>query len=277
MPLTGRRIAVPESRQLDLLAQLLKKRGAEVLRCPLVAIYDSPETEVITAWIKGCIARPYDDLILLTGEGLRRLLGFAAKHGVQEQFINALVQMCIIARGPKPGQALKQIGLKPDLVAQAPTTEGVIATLEQMKLDGCRVAVQLYGDNPNSRLINYLTGRNANVTTVAPYRYAPDSDDQRVTELIGEILSISVDAITFTSQPQIKRLLDVAEKLEQRDELINALNRIVIVAVGPVVADAIERAGVQVDVMPEDSYFMKPMVNALSAMLATGSAKTNNE
>ena len=36
-------VAVPEARQLDVLASLLERRGASVLRCPLVSILDSPD------------------------------------------------------------------------------------------------------------------------------------------------------------------------------------------------------------------------------------------
>ena len=261
--LSGKRIAVPESRQLDVMAGMLQKRGAEVRRCPLISIYDAPDTEEIQYWIDQCIQEPFDDLILLTGEGLRRLLKFARRHDVLEPFINSLDEMCLITRGPKPGQALRQIGLKPDIVADKPTTDGVISTLERMKLDNCRIAVQLYGDHPNSKLIDFLKKKKAKVFTVAPYRYASDSDDEQVSALIGEILAGTIDAIAFTSQPQLKRLIAVADKSDQRALLVEAMSKIIIAAVGPVVAKAIRDAGLQVDVMPESSYFMKPMVNKI--------------
>jgi uroporphyrinogen-III synthase len=265
--LTGKRIAVPESRQLDLLAGMLKKRGASVRRCPLVAICDSPETDKIIGWIEGCITQPYDDLILFTGEGLKRLLGFAQRCGRRDAFIESLAQMCLITRGPKPVQALKQIGLKPDIVAQTPTTDGVIAMLERMDLEHCRVAVQLYADDPNVKLVDYLKNRNARISTVAPYRYAPDSDEQEVAALINEIVTGLIDAMAFTSQPQLKRLLDVAGKLGRLPDLNNAMSRIVIAAVGPLVAQAIQAAGWPVHVMPESNYFMKPMVTELAEKL----------
>ena len=267
-PLLGRRIAVPESRQLDLLAEMFRKRGAEVLRCPLVAIYDSPDTAGVNAWLEQFIGKPPDDLILLTGEGLRRLLGFARRHGIYDPFIDSLQQTCLICRGPKPGQALKQISLKPDIVAEVPTTEGVIATLERMQLDGCRIGVQLYGENPNTRLIEYLAKRKAEVSAVAPYRYAPDSEEQQVTALIAELASGSIDAVAFTSQPQLRRLLEVAEKQGRKAQLLESMSRIKVAAVGPVVAGALENAGLPVHVMPAENYFMKPMVVKLTELLS---------
>ena len=42
-PLRGRTIAVAESRELEVLAGLLERRGARILRYPLVTILDAPD------------------------------------------------------------------------------------------------------------------------------------------------------------------------------------------------------------------------------------------
>jgi len=45
--LSGRTIALPETRELDRLAQLLTEEGATTLRCPLVAIKDAPDQKPV--------------------------------------------------------------------------------------------------------------------------------------------------------------------------------------------------------------------------------------
>lgn len=272
--LNGRRVALPESRRLDVLAAMLEKRGARLLRCPLVAILDAPDPEPVLDWIERFADRPPDVLILLTGEGLRRLLGFAERAGRREAFVGALARTHTLTRGPKPGQALKEIGLKPGTVAEAPTTDGVIATLEKMELRDKRAGVQLYGENPNEKLVEYLRGRGASVDTVAPYVYAPDSDEEQVRGLIEELAAGRVDAIAFTSQPQLKRLQSVARKAGLETELQEGLERTVVAAIGPVMAGALEEVGVRVDMMPDASYFMKPMVSGLETLFAKEPPKT---
>jgi len=42
-PLAGRTVAVPETRELEVFAAMLERRGASVVRCPLVAIHDAPD------------------------------------------------------------------------------------------------------------------------------------------------------------------------------------------------------------------------------------------
>ncbi len=73
-PLAGRTIAVPETRELEVFAGLLERRGARVLRCPLVSILDAPDPAPVLAFARAFAAGDCDDLILTTGEGLRRIL-----------------------------------------------------------------------------------------------------------------------------------------------------------------------------------------------------------
>src|SRR5512132_2969574 len=83
--LAGKIIAVPETRELDVMAQLFEQRGATVIRCPLVAILDAPDAKPIEAWLRRFVAGTCDDLSLFTGEGLRRLLRFAERCNLGDE------------------------------------------------------------------------------------------------------------------------------------------------------------------------------------------------
>jgi uroporphyrinogen-III synthase len=265
LPLSGYRIALPESRELDLFARMLEERGAETLRCPLVTIVDSPDTEAVTAWIRRCCEQPFDDLVLLTGEGLKRLLGFAERAGLEAPFIEALGKTRTITRGPKPGRALRDIGLRPLVQAESPTTAGVIATLEQLDLQGHRVGVQLYGEEPNLPLMQAIEAAGASADPVAPYRYTADIADPRVLQLLDALGGGAVDAIAFTSKAQVERLYSVAEATGRRDELDQSLRKVLVATVGPVATDYLAAQGIQADLQPESSFFMKPLVREIVA------------
>lgn len=262
-PLAGRRIAVPETRQLDVLAGLLERRGASVLRCPLISIHDTDNVEQVHCWLDTCIRDPFDDLILLTGEGLRRLLGFAERYGWREDFVAALAQMHTIVRGPKPAKVLRELGLKPGLQVAEPTTAGVIASLRERDLYDRRIGVQLYGQEANEPLRAFLDQAGAHDFFVAPYRYADEAEATQVATLVEAIIAGELDAICFTSSPQITRLLKVARSLDRETALRQAMSSLLIAAVGPVVADALKAAELPVSLMPQDSFFMKPLVQAL--------------
>jgi uroporphyrinogen-III synthase len=267
-PLTGRTIAIPETRELDLFAQMLESRGASTMRCPLVAILDAPDREPVVAWLRRLAAGHFDDLILLTGEGLRRLLGVAEQTGLKEAVIAALGKTRKITRGPKPARAMRDIGLRHDLAAEVPTTDGIITALAGQDLKGRRIGVQLYGTEPNLKLIDFIRRSGAEAFPVAPYVYANEADDHKVIDLIRRLAAGKVDVIAFTSAQQVARLHDVAKANGLEELLKQGWSCTRVAAVGPIVADALKTLGARVDMMPEESYFMKPLVNAMVAALA---------
>ena len=263
--LKGKRIAVPEMRELEIFASLLERRGAEVLRCPLVTIYDTPHSAQVLAFAVRIAEGGFDDFVLITGEGLTRILSCINKHdpSLQERFIEGLRKTRTITRGPKPARVLRSLGLKPNVEATEPTSEGVIEALKPLELTGRRVALQLYGNDPNAKLTRFLQERGVQLTTVAPYVYGNATDDATVKSLLERMAAGEVDAIAFTSKLQIERLVN-----QQPAPLVKrALTRTKIAAVGPIVAEAIRAAGFEVASSPEHSWFMKPLVVALSESL----------
>jgi uroporphyrinogen-III synthase len=272
--LAGRRVVVPETRELDVLAHMLERHGATAVRCPLVAIRDVEDAAPVEAWLARFIAEPPDDLVLLTGEGLGRLVGFAERAGIAAAFVAALAKVRKITRGPKPARRLHALGLKPDLAAGEPTTAGVIAALSAENLNGRRVAVQLYPDNPNAALIDFLRAGGARPDPVLCYAYASQSEDRLVAEVIDAMAAGQVDLIAFTSSPQVKRLREVAAASGREAALRAGLARTTIAAVGPVVARAIAEAGGRVAVAPAESFHMKPMVTAIIAAIGSRASVT---
>ncbi len=272
-PLAGRTIAIPETRELEVFATMLERRGAAVIRCPLVAIRDAPDPQPVLAWCRSFASGACDDLILLTGEGLRRLLGCIDTHepALREAFIAALAQVRKITRGPKPARALRELGLKPDIAADTPTTAGVIASLQAQVLTSRRIGLQLYGTEPNQPLVDFLQGAGATVATVAPYVYADKADDQAVSDLLARLQSGGIDAIAFTSTPQVERLFALAPA----EAVTSALAATHVAAVGPVVAKTLEGHGVRVHLMPSDSFFLKPLTTALEHLFIETPADDN--
>lgn len=260
-PLAGRVIVVPETREVEVFAGLLERRGARVIRCPMVAIHDAPDPEPVLHWSRKLASNDFDDLVLLTGEGLRRILSCIERREpeLRGPFVEALARLRKITRGPKPAKVLREIGLKPDIAAERATTDGVIAALRSQELRGRRVAVQLYGEEPNRTLVQFLTGAGAQVSTVAPYVYADAAEDQAVLALLEQLRAGAADAIAFTSSAQVERLVAVASEQSVRSALGNTL----VAAVGPIVADTLSRYGIEPRLMPEDSFFLKPLTAAL--------------
>jgi uroporphyrinogen-III synthase len=269
--LTGRRIVVPETRELALFETMLRERGAIPVACPLVAIRDVPDSTAAEAWLRRFIAAPADALVLLTGEGLRRLLGLAQRIGVRDAFVAALVHPRKITRGPKPVRALREIGLDADMQAPLATSAGVVEVLQRLDLAGLRVGVQLYPDNDHRLLLGYLAEARAEVDAVLPYVYGSQSDDETVLGIIARMAAGEMDAIAFTSASQVRRFHEVAAAAGRSEEAREALGRVLVAAIGPVVKDELAAFGVRPDVTPAgETYFMKPLVRGLAEAFARG-------
>jgi uroporphyrinogen-III synthase len=264
--LEKRIIALAEGRQLEELALMLEQEGAIALRCPMISIQDAPDPAPVTAWLRELAADRFGYVILMTGEALRRLLAFAEREGFRERVIAALSRTRTITRGPKPVRALKEVGLTPTRIAEAPTTAGVIATLRQEPIRGQTVGMTLYGE-PNPTLVEFLEGAGATVRTVQPYVFAPAADADRVADLIETLGRGQVDAVVFTSSPQVDRLYEVARQRGLESTLRQGLQRTCVAAVGPIVAETLQQNGARVAVCPEQGFVMKNLVQQIKRSL----------
>lgn len=266
LPLAGRVVALAESRQLEELAALLEKEGATALRCPLVAILDAPDPGPIVAWLRDLVASRFDFIVLMTGEGLRRLLSFAERAGMRDEAIAALGRARTLTRGPKPVRALKEVGLAPWRVADEPTTDGVIAALRRETLTGQTVGVQFHGETVPA-LLDFLAAAGATAAAVQPYVYAPDAHTGQVADLIAAMERGEVDLLAITSSPQVQRLFEVAESRGLADALRRGLGRTCVAAVGPIAAEGLRQRGARVDICPEQGFVMKNLVQHIKREL----------
>src|SRR5258708_39813091 len=128
---------------------------------------------------KALFAREFDMVIFLTGVGTRPLLGVVETAYKREEYIAVLQRVKVVARGPKPVAALRELGITPAVTAPEPNTWRDLllalaeagASREELRLRGARVAVQEYGVS-NPELLSGLLERGAVVTRVPVYQWA---------------------------------------------------------------------------------------------------------
>ncbi len=266
--LNGYRILILETREEAQFSRLLTEQGAHVVQCPMFTIHDAPDPKPVEAWIRRFIERPCDDLVLMTGEGLRRLMKVVRRMDIEQDFVTALGKVRKFARGPKPGRALREIGLEPQMTTEKPTSEGIAEMLARVDLGGHRVGLQLYPDKDHSALIGTITAQGAQVDTVAPYVYDAQAADANIVTAIEEMAQGRVDAIALTNLGQVRRLFEVARLRQCEARLREGLARTPIASVGPVVSDELKSHGLRADISPaNDAYFMKPLISAMAAAL----------
>ena len=266
--LNGYRILILETREEAQFSRLLGEQGADVLQCPMFTIHDAPEPAPVEAWIRRVVATPLDDMVLMTGEGLRRLMKVVRRIGLEQEFVAALGQARKFARGPKPGRALREIGLEPQVTTEKPTSEGIAEMLSRIDLRGHRLGLQLYPDKDHGVLIGAIKAQGAEVDTVLPYVYDAQAADANIVTAIDEMAAGRIDAIALTSSGQVRRLVDVAKAHGREAQLRDGLAQTPIASVGPVVSDELKSQGLRTDISPaNEAYFMKPLISAMATAL----------
>jgi len=266
--LNGYRILILETREEAQFSRLLAEQGADVLQCPMFTIHDAPDSAPIEAWIRRFIARPCDDLVLMTGEGLRRLMKVARPLEVERDFIAAIGKARKFARGPKPGRALREIGLEPQMTTEKPTSEGIAEMLARVDLAGHRLGLQLYPNKDHSALIGAIKSQGAEVDTVTPYVYDAKAAETNIVTAIEAMAQGRIDAMALTSSGQVRRLFEVAQAHGCESRLRDGLARTPIASVGPVVSEELKSHGLRADISPaNDAFFMKPLISAMAATL----------
>ena len=266
--LNGYRILILETREEAQFSRLLTEQGADVLQCPMFTINDAPDPAPIEGWIRRAIAAPFDDLVLMTGEGLRRLMKVVRRVGVEPDFVASLAKARKFTRGPKPGRALREIGLEPQMTTEKPTSEGIAEMLSKLDLKGHRVGLQLYPDKDHGALIGAIEALGAEADTVTPYVYDARAADANIVTAIDEMAQGRIDAIALTNLGQIRRLVEVAHTRGCEDRLREGFERTPIASVGPAVSDELKAHGLRTDIYPaDDAFFMRPMISAMATEL----------
>jgi len=267
--LNGTRILILETREEAQFSRLLAEQGAEVVQCPMFTIHDAPDPAPVEAWIRRAIDKPFDDLVLMTGEGLRRLMKLARARGLDAALVAALAGSRKFTRGPKPGKALREIGLEPQQTTEKPTTEGVIEMLSKLDLRGHRLGLQLYPDKDHSALTGALAALGAEVDAVLPYAYDASAADANIVTAIDEMAEGRIDSIALTNLGQVRRLIEAAKAHGSEAKLRAGFERTLIASVGPAVSGELAAHGLRTDVSPaDDAFFVRPLISAMATALA---------
>lgn len=248
--LEGKRIALTGPRRAEELGKLIENMGGIPLYRPAqgtVFLNDEELRQGIQMWVN----HPPDWSIFTTGIGLNALFEMAEEMGLLGSLLDNLSRSNIAARGYKTVNVLKKRGLSPHVRDDDGSTDGLIRELGAYDLKDATVLLQLYGDTA-PKLVAWLEQQGASCTEILPYRHiAPP--EEALDRLLYDILEERIDAVSFTSSPQVRFLLEYAEKRGRFDDLITALQGAVIaVAVGKVTAQGLYEAGIPRVVAPKE-------------------------
>ena len=273
--LNGRVVAFVEARMQSEMAALVERHGGVAYPAPVlqeVYLKDDPDVQRL---IQDVCDERINVVVLLTGVGTRALIESADAMGLKQRFLDYLNTCAIYARSPKPARVLRQNNIHIDLMPPEPyTSQDLVNAIGNTALEGKEVAVQAYG-GPNNFLTRSLREKGANVREVKLYSWGIPEDTAPVLRMIDDMAAGKIDAVAFTSQPQVDNLLAIADQSNRGELLRNCLARdsLTIASVGPVCSRKLRERNIRVDVEPEHVH-MGNLIIALAERFQTGIAAT---
>ncbi|HWQ52320.1 MAG TPA: uroporphyrinogen-III synthase [Bryobacteraceae bacterium] len=249
MSFDGLRVFAFESRRAAEMAHLIRNRQGEPFVAPSMREVPLEENQEAFRFAERLFAGDFDMVILLTGVGTRLLQKTLAARYPAERFREALGRVTLVARGPKPVAALREMNLAPAITAPEPNTWRELLSAVEGRPER-RIAVQEYGRS-NPELLDGLRARGAEVTPVRVYGWDLPEDTGPLREAVRRIAAGEADVAMFTTAMQVVHLFRVAEESGVAMPAFEAgLTRAVIGSIGPTTSEALEEHGLRPDLEP---------------------------
>ena len=252
--LSGLRVLSLESRRAAEMAKLIENHGGRAIVAPSMREVPLESNTEALAFARALAAGGFDIAIFLTGVGTRALARVVETVYPIDQFAAALRRIGVVARGPKPVAALKELGVPVTLAVPEPNTwRDLLRALDEkaasLPIRGRRVAVQEYGSS-NPELLAGLEERGARVTRVPVYQWALPEDTRPLRAAVEAIARGEIDIALFTTSIQVTHLLRIAREMKLEDAVRRGLARIVVGSIGPVTSEELREQGFSADFEP---------------------------
>lgn len=241
-----------ESRRAREIARLIENLGGIPIVAPSVREVALDSNQAALHFARDLAAGLVDMVIFTTGVGVRALASAIQNVCSTEDLARRLNEVVVVARGPKPMAALREVGVQASLIVPEPNTwRDLLALLDQNKelfpVAGRRVAIQEYGvTNPD--LTAALAERGAIVSLVNVYQWALPEDLGPLERGINSIIRGDVHVLLVASSVQIRHLFEVAEHMQKAGRLQEALSRVVITSIGPLTSEELRGRSLNVDI-----------------------------
>ena len=254
MNFAGLRVLSLESRRGAEMAKLIASFGGEAIVAPSMREIPLETNTEALAFARALFAGEFDMVIFLTGVGTRALARVVETIFPLDQYLAALREVAVVARGPKPVAVLKEWNVPIAVTAPEPNTwRELLSALDEYSsatpLKGRRIAVQEYGVS-NPELLAGLAGRGAQVTSVPVYEWALPADTGPLRSAISAIARNEIDVILFTTATQADHLLRIAAEMKEEVGLRRALSRMFVASIGPTTSERLREYGIAPDMEP---------------------------
>jgi len=234
MELIGKTILITRAAsQSQSLHDALEKAGARVLECPAFEIVPVEDWTGVDQAIS--TLNNYNLLIFTSGNAVDLFMGRVSEAGISCQIPIAVI-------GSATAEKLARWNLKATLVPATFRAEGLLNLLPE-NMSGKRVLLPR-AETAREILPEEIRRRGAVVDVVTVYRTLKSVDGLK--NLRSLLASEKVDAIVLTSPSAVRFIVETLGS-----DLILSLKDVAVAVIGPIAAEAVEAAGLNVAVQAD--------------------------
>ena len=242
--LQGKTIAITRSKDdSQEFIELMTKDGAKPLPLPTIEIV-SKGTKIVEDFLNNLKQENPDYSVFMSSKAVKLLFDSAKEISKFEQLQLAVANTIVVAVGPKTKAALENQGVKVQYMPKRFSSVGIGEIFTRLNAVGKKVIVPRSGAS-TPFLKNLLEKIGLYVTELHLYDVCAFRDTTQWNEFRKLFSESKIDGIVFTSGSSVRAFFEIMQKDCQEKDLLENLQKINVVAIGPFTADELKKFNVE--------------------------------
>ncbi len=242
--LQGKTIAITRSKDdSQEFIELMTKDGAKPLPLPTIELVSKGE-KIVEEFLKHLKQENPDYSVFMSSKAVKLLFDMAKQVSKLQELQLAVANTIVVAVGPKTKTALEDEGIKVSHMPNRYSSVGVGEIFTKLNAVGKKVIVPRSGAS-TPFLKNLLEKIGLEVNEIHLYDVCAFRDTTQWNEFRELFSQSKIDGIVFTSASSVRAFFEIMLKDYEEKNLLNVLQKINVVAIGPFTADELKKFNVE--------------------------------
>ncbi|WP_292462538.1 uroporphyrinogen-III synthase [Methanolobus sp.] len=242
--------------------ELARSMDFDTFTVPMVEITDMKD-EFFDGFVERVLDGRADYVIFTSANGIDFTMSKISAES-RENFIDALNRTKVIAIGPTTSKALEKAGVKVMGMPGVYSSEGIVDYLRDYVAGRVvDTARSFYG---SEHLVEGLRSCGAVVNQTQVYTLEKPAGNEQ-DKLIDATINGEIAAFAFTSSMMVHNFFEHARSRVSEEQVVSALNNVIVAAIGGPTAQTLEGYGVKVSVIP-DKFIFEEVLKSIKERLS---------
>jgi uroporphyrinogen-III synthase len=241
--LDGRVIAITRDEEgAKEFVRMVESRNGKVIALPTISLVPRDPATMIK-FVDMIKAKKHDYVLLMSANAVKIMFDVFATSKKTGDVARLLNSSKVIAVGPHTKQELENYNVNVSMMPEKYSSYGVIEILSKENCKGKKIIIPRSSASTNY-LAKSLSDLGMIVDEVHVYDVKPSTHD-KWSEFMNMLAQNNIDCIVFTSASSVNSFFEVATQYEKNEHLVEILNSIKIIAIGPFTNDILIEHGVK--------------------------------